>query len=247
VDRDERTGGPRGQAVERLGDELLARAALARDEDRRAGRGRLADRLENPLHLRGAPDELAHAARRVELGPQGAVLGDEAALLERLLDDVDDLLVPEGLRDVMEGSLAHRGDRALDRRVRRHDDDGDLRMARLDVGEDLESRAIREHEIQEQDVDLVLLQAGKPVRRRRGLAGRVTRLREDGAEDIADDGLVVEDEDCCHGFQLAAGSKTVKRAPCAPDVAVSVPPCDRMISRAIERPRPVPPCAVFVE
>ena len=209
--------------MEGLRDELLSGPALARDEDRRArGRG-LAHGLEDALHGCRAAHELAEAAGRVELRAQGAVLGDEAPLLERLLDDVDDLLVAERLRDVVEGALAHRRDRALDGGVRRDDDDGNLRVPGAHLDEDLEARAVREHEVEEEEVDGLLLEALQPLGGRRGLARDVARLREDRTEHLADDGFVVEDEDGCHG-QVATGSVTVNRAPGEPEAAVSVPP-----------------------
>ena len=69
VDRHERPGGARREPVERLRDELLAGAALADDEDRRARGRRLPDRLEDPLHRRRAADELAEVAAARRAGP----------------------------------------------------------------------------------------------------------------------------------------------------------------------------------
>ena len=69
VDGDERAGGAQREAVEGARDELLAGAALARDEDRRARGGGLADRLEDLLHRGRAADHLGEVVRRRRGGP----------------------------------------------------------------------------------------------------------------------------------------------------------------------------------
>ena len=99
-------------------------------------------------------------------------------------------------------------------------------MPRLHLREDLEAGPVREHEIEEQEVDGLLREAFEPLGRGRGFARHEPGLREDGSQDVADDRLVVEDENGGHCFQVAAGRETVNRAPRSPaDVTVSVPPC----------------------
>ena len=200
VDRHEGARRPRRQPVEGLRDELLARAALAGDEDCRARRRGLADRLENALHRRGAADDLLQARRSAEPGLEGAVLGHELLFLERLLDDVHDLFVPEGLGQVVKRALAHRGDRAFHGGVRGHHDDGHLGMPRLHLREDLEAGPVREHEIEEQEVDGLLRETLEPLGCGRGFARHESGLREDGSQHVADDWLVVEDQDGGHLF-----------------------------------------------
>ena len=115
--------------MDRPRDQLLPGAALAVDEDGERAGG-LPDRLHDALHRGGAPTSRFTPPLGIFLAEpllERLVLGHELALLERLLDHVDDLLVAEGLRDVVERALAHRRDRALDRRVGGDDDDRDLR------------------------------------------------------------------------------------------------------------------------
>jgi hypothetical protein len=57
VDGDERLGGPVAVLPDRAGDQLLARAALARDHDRDVARRHLADDLEDLLHDRRRADD----------------------------------------------------------------------------------------------------------------------------------------------------------------------------------------------
>jgi hypothetical protein len=103
-------------------------SALAHDADRGArGRG-LAGGFEDLLHGHRTAHELGElaAAALFELGLEGPVLRDETPLLEGLLDDVDDLVVAEGLGQIVKRALPHGRDGALDRRVRRDDHDGQL-------------------------------------------------------------------------------------------------------------------------
>jgi hypothetical protein len=69
------------------GDALLARAALARDEHGRA-RGRDAATSSTTRAWRGSPESSRSAPLEpLELRAQAEVLGDERALLERLLGE----------------------------------------------------------------------------------------------------------------------------------------------------------------
>src|SRR5262245_5154902 len=58
VDLDERRPRPRAEPVDRAAHELLARAALARDEHARLGRRHAIDLLVEPLHRLALPDHL---------------------------------------------------------------------------------------------------------------------------------------------------------------------------------------------
>ena len=67
--------------MDRLGDELLAGAALAGDEHRRVGRRDAADQLQDAQHARIAADEVAEVVARVELvAGQRALVGLRRAL-----------------------------------------------------------------------------------------------------------------------------------------------------------------------
>src|SRR5690606_26344905 len=75
-----------GVVVDLLGDELLAGAGLALDEDGGIGHGHVAHQLEELAHLRVAADELAEGVALEGLGLDdllfGQVLDDRAAELE---------------------------------------------------------------------------------------------------------------------------------------------------------------------
>ena len=101
VDLDERARGARRGAVQRPRDELLARPALAGDEDARVRGARPRDLGLQARH-RGAlaeEDLLLRGARVAvrELAPEVVALAREARALERLLERQEDALEREGL------------------------------------------------------------------------------------------------------------------------------------------------------
>src|SRR5262249_1975497 len=101
VHLDERLVLPRRVVVERARDELLAGAALAGDEHRRR---RVGDALEHVVDLgeavRRADDPEARAARPGLR--RRRLLAGELPRLQRLADDLADLVLVERLREVIE-------------------------------------------------------------------------------------------------------------------------------------------------
>src|SRR5262249_3383944 len=83
VDDEERTRRALALAVQGARDELFSRAALARDEDRRARGGRLADEVPHALGVGARAEHLA-LFEVSNFGAQLLVLGDDAPLLECL-------------------------------------------------------------------------------------------------------------------------------------------------------------------
>src|SRR5256712_11821191 len=87
-----------------LCDELLARAALSRDEDGRIGLRDLADRLVDLLHRRGVSDDALGLYERADLLAENLNLVRKLLVLEAPADGVNDLVEFEKLRDVVEGT-----------------------------------------------------------------------------------------------------------------------------------------------
>src|SRR5262249_18426286 len=102
VHRDERPVAPRPHAVDRAGHQLLAGAALSSDEHGARGGGDLSDGPEEPLHLGMPAHDVVETGVARELRPQVDDLALQRALLERTSDRGEDLLLLEGLRDVVE-------------------------------------------------------------------------------------------------------------------------------------------------
>src|SRR2546421_7157454 len=113
IDRHERTVGARARVVQRECDALLARAALAPDQPMRVRGARLAHKLEDLAHARALADERPGPVRRLEAALERGVFALHAPLVERPLDCMQELLVVEGLDQVVDRAGAQRADGAL--------------------------------------------------------------------------------------------------------------------------------------
>ena len=109
--------------MDRLGDALLAGAALALDQDvRLAGRDGF-DQVVDGLHLRRLPHQRAELAAARKLFLELLVLLLEGLEPLQPLEPRDDVVVEEGLLDVVLGALLDGGDGVLDARVGGDEDD----------------------------------------------------------------------------------------------------------------------------
>ncbi len=138
--------------VNRPRDELFAGSAFSLDEDRGLGRSGQTDEVEDFAHRLGLADDPPEAVLARKLLFQAPVLFGELPPLGPLLDGEQDFLVLEGLGNVVERALPHRLDRALDRRVGGDDDHDGVRISPADLAQDFQTRAVGEHEVQEDQV-----------------------------------------------------------------------------------------------
>ncbi len=115
VDRQEALVAPRAREVQRVGDQLLAGAALADDEDGRLGRRDQAHLLEEDFHLRRAADDALEAETLVELLVELDDLLLELPLLQLCEDALAQLIEIDRLGQVVVGADPHRLDGGLDR------------------------------------------------------------------------------------------------------------------------------------
>ena len=125
VDRDERPRRARAVPVQRARDELLAGARFAGDEHRRARLRQAADRAKHLLHRRRLAEDLGRVR---DVGGRRRRV---PRLVERAPNQRHRVVDVERLRQVFERAALERGDRAVEVRVRGHDDDRHLRMALL--------------------------------------------------------------------------------------------------------------------
>ena len=126
VDRDEGAVRASAPVVEHARDQLFAGAAFALDEGGRARRRDPPNHRDQLLALRALGDEAGGRAGDVESLAQAAVLALQRAHLDRPRDGLDQGLRAERLGNVVEGALAHRGDRRGDAVVRRKQDHRDI-------------------------------------------------------------------------------------------------------------------------
>jgi hypothetical protein len=208
VDPDERALGAIRVAMQRRGDQLLARAALADDQDGRIGRGRPADRLEDLAHRGALADErrlvvraLVGRGTRVAAGlrPQRADFLGQGALPQRSLQGQHDLVEIERLGEVVIGSPAHRLDGGGRPAQGGDDDDRQVGQLRAQLRQDLHAVAAGHLEVEQDGVRRLLGDLGQ----RLSAVGRLQGLIALGSQEeheIAPDGPVVvghQDLDWC--------------------------------------------------
>src|SRR5690606_6766225 len=145
VDDDERSLGPRRGRVQPPRDDLLARAVLARDQDVRIRRPDPLDQLQDRTHRTRAGDQLRHAIppEQPVLALQALGPAERTTQLDLGAQDRDEALVVPRLLHIVARAPAHCLDRALDAAPRRHDDDGETRVARTEHAQQIEPLSAR--------------------------------------------------------------------------------------------------------
>ena len=121
VDRDEGAVAPGRERVDRAREELLARAALALEQDGGVGRG---DALGLGAHARGSPPTRRRSAAASATAPRrraGTRRERARRSIARATQQAQQVRV-DGLGDEVLGAALHRLDGRLDRAERRHDD-----------------------------------------------------------------------------------------------------------------------------
>ena len=233
---DEGTIGPAASPVDGPGQELLAGTGLPGNQDVGPGRPDTVEELEDQLHAPASPDDLLVAGETV---PQPDVFGQQPALLHGPPDQVQNLLVLEGLGDVMVGPGPHGLDGRLDGGIGGNDDHRYVGDAPRELGQQIQTGTVREHDVQKDDIDFLVLEAEEPLGSRGGVEVGETVLLEQRAEHVMEDGLVIDDQD---GSADAPGNRmTALVPPWGDSSSRTSPPCLAIISRVIAKPRPVPP------
>ena len=161
VHRDEPALDAAAVVVDRARDQLLAGAALARDQHRAVGARDLRHDVEHAAQRAAVADDVLEAVLRAQLALQRAVLGLEATVLDRLLDEpahhVEVALV-ERLLEVPERARAQRFDRALGAAEARDDDAGQVGVDLVDLPHQLESVQARHAHVGDDEVEAALRQ-----------------------------------------------------------------------------------------
>jgi hypothetical protein len=195
VDGDEGLVAARGVLVDGLGDELLAGAGLALDEDGGAAGGGLGDDVEEAEHAVALADDVFEGGALLE-----GFFEDDDLLLGGVLADGgadvgEEFFVVPGLLDEVGGSGADGVDDVVDRAVGGDHDDGQVGDEGLDAGQEIDAAFAGEGEVEEQEVVGV---AGEEVEAGVAVGGEVDAEaleHEEGFEGFADAGFVVDDED----------------------------------------------------
>src|SRR5439155_504046 len=224
VHRDEGMPDTVAPVVEEAGDELLAGAALALDEDRRAAR------RHAPHEVEELPARLALGHRRVrciaagDLLSEVAVLALEARQVERARHQRAQLVVVEGLGDEVEGALAHGGDGGRHAAVGREQHDRGGGPARAQGAEQREAVHSGHLPVRDHDIGRALLERGEGRVAARALLALVPGAAERRGDDARHALLVVDDDDAGLHAAIAesrAGGSRAASSPAARSAARS--------------------------
>jgi hypothetical protein len=190
----ERLVASRALPVDGAGDQLLAGAALAGDQHRGRRARDVGHEMVELFHLRMSADDLAEVVAALELRAQVDDLALERAPLERPAHEREQLVLLEGLGEVIEGAQLHGGHRRADRLHRGDQDDLDVLVDGLDALQHLDAVHAGQPDVEEDQVHL----GGAEHVEGGGAVGDVHDLVvvvQDEPEGFAQAGFVVHDQD----------------------------------------------------
>ena len=200
IDGHEGLAGSRGAFVNGSRDQLLAGAALARDEHGRTGRGNLLDHLEYMADRVGRTDQLLLGARPAELHAQPLVLVEQPATLQHLADFKEQFGVVPRLCQEIRRSATRGFHGGLDGSESGEHHHGQVGIDGADLREDVEARPVGEHQVQQDQVAGIPRDSLQALARGRCREDFVARRLEQQAQAVDDRGLVVDDQNPTAGL-----------------------------------------------
>jgi len=196
--------GPPGVLVNGPGHELLARVALAGDQHRCLAGGHGADGLADVQYLRTRPDDLGHADIRL-LGHYGRRHRPRQAVGAHGIGGRSvELQLVHGLADEVVGALSHGlGGQGIVAHVR-DDDDRRVIGLRRDLPQQVDTRRIGQLLIQQNGIGRFLLEQLPGLLRSARDACAVPQVFEVHCKQLAEDLVVLDDQDVCHVSSVIA-------------------------------------------
>ena len=158
VDLDERPLHAVGVVVNRVGNQLLAGAVLALNQDVGVARRHALDQLEEVLHLLALTDDVGEAVLAANLLLELLVLGALLRPVDRLAEHVEEAVLADRLLEEVERARLPRLDRARDRALTADDDDFGRGIDFLEPPEQLDAVQVRQHQVGDDDVGPPLLE-----------------------------------------------------------------------------------------
>ena len=180
--------------IDGAGDQFLAGAALAGDEDVDVLRRDPADRLAHLLDDGRAPDD----GVPLHLLRQHGGDGHEAGGLEGPVEHAAEALQVERLDEVVEGAALHRLDGGVGSAVGRDEDHRPLRVGVVQFAEQVEAGAVGQLDVEHDHVGPVLGGAAAPLGDGPRRQHRHALAAEDAAEGVLDAGLIVDHKEGRH-------------------------------------------------
>ena len=179
----------------RVGDQLLAGAVLALDEDvRLAGRDAL-DELEEVLHLLALADDVLELVAILQLRLELLVLVDQRLLLDGLLELVEQPLGVDRLLEEVERAGLHRLDRPRDVALPGDDDDFGFGVELLELADQLDAVDVGQHHVGDDRVGTPGLEQLLAARADERGAHLVAGVLEQDLQPLGHRRLIVDGED----------------------------------------------------
>ena len=235
LDGDERPGAARARLVDGAGDRLLAGAALPPDEDAHVARGEPFRLVEQPDHPVVPRRERMEGGRVRQPLPRQLLrqLVDrpvQRPLLDRALEDLQQVLLVDGLREVVERAELHRAHGEIDVAHPGDDDDGRVVPLRAHGAQDVHAAHVRHVHVEQDGLERPAPEQPLDLARVVRDDGLVQpRLDEEDHEVIGDGDVVVDDEDLSHPRTFAeawAGIRIVNVVPAPCRLRTEMfPPC----------------------
>src|ERR1700682_1051479 len=177
-----------GQMVNRSGEKLFARAALAQEQRSGVGSGDALNLLADLANGSMLADDAGKSITRGVLFAEQQILAEQFLLTGGTLHKKFQVIEVNGLLEKIEGAFFHGCDGLFDRAERGQKNHGNGRVGVLGRAQDIEARSTRHLQIRDNEeipARAHLLDGSGPVRRLiHGVAGALQRFAEHGAQFI---------------------------------------------------------------
>ena len=138
--------------VDGFGDQLLARAGFAGDQDGGAAGGDLPHQVEQAQHAVAFADDVGEAVALLQGALEVGVLVFQAPLGDHAVDLDQQLLIVPGLGEVIVGAQLQRIDGGFHRAVGGDHEDGGFAVAPADIAQHIHAGTVGHHEIEQHHV-----------------------------------------------------------------------------------------------
>ena len=205
VDGHERLVVARGVGVDGLGNDLLARAALALNQNRRPAGRDLRHEVEDAQHALALAHDvrevvaLLEGALELKVFFLGAVAGDGRANVGK------QFLVVPGLLDEVFRAGADGLDHVVHGAVGRDHDDGQIGLALLELRQQLDAALAGQRQIEEHEIEALAIEELQSLLAVAGSFDDIVFKTEQHLQRLANAGLVVDHQDGGRGSIAVAG------------------------------------------
>ena len=183
-----------------VGDQLLAGAVLALDQDVGVARGHAFDQLEEILHLLALADDVGEAVLPADLFLELLMLGLLLRLLDGPADQVHQAVLADRLLEEEERARLSRLDRAGERALAADDDDLGARVDILEPTQQRDTVEVGQHQIGHDHIGPPLLEDFLAARADERRAHLVALGFDDHLQPLGHGWLVVDGEDAPAAF-----------------------------------------------